>query len=536
MSSLPVRDPSQSQSQSRYIIFTEAELNKLKVEDLLKICKQREIIHVSRPRKSDIIASIMIDQTQHLSAASDRGASATGASEDAMGAASARSRSRSPSRSPRSQSTPGGQVAHRSFTKTSSSRKSPERRSASASAAAGRQSEAGDFASLTAGSIAGMSAPKAEKKRRDQWTTLCTTLGRQPWDDIILLKQGIDLRMVPENPIPVIGRRPMFVVTVAPPGSGKSTVSDILGISKDSRIDVDPDDAFNEFVVEMFGSFPPNKTDDVCTGWWETHKQEFDKYETVNLHAGRVNVRPHAPKCCIAKTYNIPTQYGTILGKEEVMDHIFDKATLGGRGTLDIVFNTTGSGMPKVIDKYIARATQLEYDIVVVGIYSTPQNCSERAAHRNTQQHRRMEPFLVSNLNTKFKHAQTIFDWEEKSRTQAYRLVLLENNGTPQNKAGAASVVFDRKANGAVDVTPRGVLTSEGGFYGMKFQDGAFVGREDVRREEAAASKATAASKRKHDGGSSRKRRISRRRIHRSRARKTIKKYSRPLTRRRRRI
>ena len=505
----PSRERTRSPSKEAQRIPDESELKKRTVAELKNICSEFGINITDVKFKQDIIAR-MIGQTSHSGEASARASSARASLPDRID-------------------------EEPSFTKTSSSRKSPERRSGSASAARGGQSEAGDFASLTAGSIAEMSAPNAEKKRRDQWTTLCTTLGRQPWDDIILLKQGIDLRMVPENPIPVIGRRPMFVVTVAPPGSGKSTVSDILGISKDSRIDVDPDDAFNEFVVEMFGSFPP-KTDDACDGWWKTHKQEFDKYETVNLHAGRVNVRPHAPKCCIAKTYNIPTQYGTILEKEEVMDHIFDKATLGGRGTLDIVFNTTGGGMPEVIDKYIERAKLLKYDIVVVGIYSTPQNCSDRAAHRNTQQHRRMEPFLVSNLNTKFKHAQTIFDWEEKSRTQAYRLVLLENNGTPQNKVGAASVVFDRKANGAVDVTPRGVLTSEGGFYGMKFQDGVFVGRSEVIREAEAASKAAAASKLKRHGGSSRKRRISRRRIHCSRARKTIKKYSRPLTRRRRRI
>ena len=418
---------------------------------------------------------------------------------------------------------PGEEASIKSFIQGRSAKKDPS----SASAISAGQSEAVDFASLTAGSIATMSASDAENTRRGQWKSLCTRLGRQPWNDMNLLKQGINLRMVPESPIPVIIRRPMFVVTAAPPGSGKSTVSDILHISKDSMINVDPDDAFNEFFVEMFGSFPP-KTEDACEGWWGKHKQEFHQYETVNLHVGRINVRPLAPKCCIAKTYNITTQYGPILEKEEVIDHIFDKATLSGSGKLDIVFNTTGGGMPEVIDKYIARATQLEYDIVVVGIYSTPENCFARATHRNTQQHRRMEPFLVSNLNTKFKHDQTIFDWEEKSRTRAYRLVLLENNWTPQNNHVAASVVFDRNADGVVTVNPTGVLLLEpSGFYGMKFRGGTFVGREDVIREAAEAKS--------NRGGSSRKRRISRRRIHGSRARKTVKKYSRHVTRRDRR-
>ena len=502
MSEPSPRGRSRSPSKEAQRIPDESELKNLKVAELKNICSKFGIDITDVKLKQEIIDR-MLGRTSY------------------SGEASARSRS------------PRASSASKSFTGTYSAKRSPSR-GASASARGGEvphqlaisagQSEADDFASLTAGSIAGMPAQTADKTRRDQWKSLCVTLGRQPWDDINLLKQGIDLRMVPETPIPVIDRRPMFVVTAAPPGSGKSNASAILGISKNSMIDVDPDDAFNEFFVEMFGSFPP-KTDDACDEWWEKHKQEFHKYETVNLHAGRVNVRPHAPKCCIAKTYNITTQYGTILEKEEVMAHIFDKATLGGRGKLDIVFNTTGGGMSEVIDKYIAQAVGLEYDIVVVGIYSTPENCSARAAHRNTQQHRRMEPFLVSNLNTKFKHAQTIFDWEEKSRTQEYRLVLLENNWTPQNKDGAVSVVFDRNANGEVVVGPTGVLLTSG-FYGMKFQNRAFVGRSEVIREAAAA-------KRGH-GGSSRKRRISRRRIHGSRARKTIKKYSRPITRRRR--
>lgn len=492
--------------------YTQAKLERCKVDELKQICIDLGIRELPESRLRQPYIDLILSANPPLG----------------LGAAS--ERPRSPSRSPRSRSTPGGKVAHPdfTFTKTSRGRKSPERRSASASAVArGGQSEADDFASLTAGSIAGMSAPNADKIRREQWKSLCTVLDRQLWNDIKLLKQGINLRMAPETPIPVSGRRPMFVVTAAPPGSGKSIVSGILRISKDSMVNADPDDGFNEIFVEMFGSFPP-KTDDACDEWWEKNKQEFHKYETVNLDVGRVNVRHPAPKCCIAKTYNITTQYGTILDKAEVMAHIFDKATLGGKGKLDIVFNTTGGGMSEVIDKYIAQAVGLEYDIVVVGIYSTPENCAARAKHRNTQQHRRMEPFLVSNLNTKFKHDQTIFDWEEKSLRKKYRLVLLENNWTPQNKDGAVSVVFDRNANGEVVVGPTGVLLTSG-FYGMKFQDGAFVGRSEVIREAAATSK------RGHGGGSSRKRRISRRRIHGSRYRKTIKKYARPVTRRRRR-
>jgi len=503
------RSSSRSPSKDAQPILTERELKSLTSVALRELCQANGIDLTGTTTKPTIIAR-MLGETGDSAGASARSPSASRESS----ALSAMKYPNHDSAKPR-------------LVKTLTAKHDPERLATSASAPKGGQSETDNFASLTAGSIAEMSASEADKTRRKQWAELTGTLGHQPWNDMKLLIQGIDLRMFPESPKPVFGRRPMFVVTAAPPGSGKSTVSNVLSISIDSMINVDPDDAFNEFFVEMFGSFPPNpKTDAACAEWWMTHKQEFHKYETVNLEVGRVNVRPLAPKCCIAKTYNIPTQYGTILDKAEVIDHIFDKATLGGTGNLDIVFNTTGGGMPNVIDKYIARATELGYDIVVVGIYSTPKNCSDRATHRNTQQHRRMDPSLVSRLNTKFKHDLTIFNWEEKSRTHAYRLVLLENNGTPQNNAGAASVVFDRIANTVV-VEPKGVLLTSG-FYGMKFQGGTFVGRAEVEQEAAAASKQG------ERGGSSRKRRISRRRIHGSRARKTIKKYSRHVTRRHR--
>jgi hypothetical protein len=118
MSSSRGRDP----SQSRYIIYTDAQLNKLKVEDLLQICKLRGIIHhVSKPRKPDIIASIMLDQTQHLSGAPEEGAS----SEHAMGY------------SPMASSPDRASVG---FIQTSAARRSPpptKERSASAPAARG---------------------------------------------------------------------------------------------------------------------------------------------------------------------------------------------------------------------------------------------------------------------------------------------------------------------------------------------------------------------------------------------------------------
>jgi len=147
-----------------------------------------------------------------------------------------------------------------------------------------------------------------------------------------------------------------------------------------------------------------------------------------------------------------------------------------------------------------------------------------------------------------------IFKWVAQAQAQAqanrWRIVLVENNLSSANPyGGEVGIIYDdddkktpfvqREVGG--DPTTVSALFRPTGFYGMKLNaDGVFSGREEVEKaaavaKAAAAAKAKAAASKSSRGGSSRKRRISRRRIHGSRARKTIKKYSRPVTRRRRR-
>jgi len=406
-------------------------------------------------------------------------------------------------------------------------------------------------AEIDATPIHEMTAEEASDTRRVMWNKFI------PWNNIELLLRGFDLWVLPERPVYVSTRRPIFVINVAPAGSGKSRILQILSETRIfhgfAPIVVDPDE-LNEFFVEVFGYHPP-KTDfepvcrpdadagaDSCclgvatgqTGWWTRNRGNFTNYERVfsplpggdNIRKGN-RIREIAPACCIAKTYNITTKYGEILGNPRVIDYIFERAINpdGSTNYSDIVFDSTGGGMKDVITTYITRATELGYEIVIAGMFSTPENCSIRAESRNGRQHRRMNGGLVFKLAQDFRSKQTIFDWEEFSRRHKCRFILAENNWLP-DRAGQAKLVFHRTPNGDVQyIDETSVLLTPTGFYGMRF---------DIDSETFFGQKTVTAEKDKR-GGTSRKRRISRRRLHGSRrVRKTVKKYYRPVTRRHR--
>ena len=419
-----------------------------------------------------------------------------------------------------------------------------------------------------------MTAEKASETRRKMWNRFT------PWNNINLLLLGFDLWVLPERPVYVYRRRPIFVINVAPAGSGKSRILQILseiGIFPGfAPIVVDPDE-LNEFFVEVFGYHPPNTNfysdchlvaagaaiaaadaDPCCvsvgagqTGWWSKNCDKFSVYERVINplpdYGGGIEkakyIRPFAPSCCTAKTYNITTKYGEILRNDTVIDHIFRRAVNpavnphdfhrlpDGFHHSDIVFDSTGGAMQDVIYTYIGRAKELGYEIVIAGMFSTPENCSIRAEYRNGKQHRRMTGGLVRRLANEFHSDQTIFKWEKYSRDNKCRFILAENNWLPpRGEGGEAKLVFHRTPDGEVKfIDATSVLFTPTGFYGMiidKNSNNIFV-----EQEAAAAAKAAEATT---GIGGSRKRRVSRRRLHGSRVRKTVKKYSRPSTRRRR--
>lgn len=306
-------------------------------------------------------------------------------------------------------------------------------------------------AQIDATPIHEMTAEDASEIRKRMWNSFT------PWKNINLLLLGFDLWVLPERPVYVSGRPPIFVINVAPAGSGKSRILQILSDTKIfpgfDPIVVDPDE-LNEFFVEVFGYHPP-KTDfdpacrpglaaagpgpgpgaaaDPCcvsvgagqNGWWTQNRDRFREYEHVfnPLLGGdgiskADRIRPIAPSCCTAKTYNITTKYGEILANPIVIEHIFQRAvTPDGSKRSDIVFDSTGGAMQDVINTYIDHAKRLGYEIVIAGMFSTPENCSIRAEDRNGKQHRRMTGGLVWNLAKKFRSNQTIFKWEQDRKS-----------------------------------------------------------------------------------------------------------------------
>lgn len=540
--------------------YDKDELAKKTVTELKKICSDSGIDITDVKLKQEIIDR-MLGRTSY------------------SGEASARSRS------PRA-SSPGR--ASVSFTKTLSAKKSPERRTDSASAARGGQSEADDFASLTAGSIAEMSAPKANAQRKKQWEAIYKP-SHQPWDNLTYLKRGVLTRMMPENPEYV--DNPLFVVNIGAAGVGKSNGPFALGLRCNNTLVLNPDEWY-EFFAIMFGYKPPVED----STWWGTNKDNFGQYETVIPSEGitRVTTRPVASEFCSPKVHCL-SAYPKML--REVKDFIFEQALdkssskFRPRG-LNIVFDSTGS-MEEVIGEYITKAQSFGYKIVIVGVYSTLRNCigrvdqgalrtwkfdsEEVAANmsadswrpvpgkqitrpdipavagggaaagavscRNKLQHRKLVAFGLKSAWDTVRDKVVIFKWVAQARDNGWRIVLVENNLSSANPSGGVGIIYDedketpfvQKGVDSDPTTTVSALFRPTGFYGMKLGEGGnFFGRAEVEAAAAKAKAAAEASKRSRDGGSSRKRRISRRRIHGSRARKTIKKYSRPLTRRRR--
>jgi hypothetical protein len=196
------------------------------------------------------------------------------------------------------------------------------------------------------------------------------------------------------------------------------------------------------------------------------------------------------------------------------------------------------------------------YQIVIVLVVSAENDCKARVSGpggRNALQHRKLDEDVVGQIWHGFVREETPCTWERFSREHNTGFAVVENTWTPSNKSGKARVVYKR---GSDDITVEPgvtrtdlekilgtykVLIKSDGEFECSGGGGAAASKRSKRRDDDDDddddddSGPSGPSKRSKPGGSSRKRRISRRRIHCSRARKTIKKYSRPVTRRHRR-
>lgn len=435
-----------------------------------------------------------------------------------------------------------------SFTKVSSANHSPSnRRSASASAAADRDDP--DTRALKR-------ARESEVAAWDDWKK---ENGGQPWLNLVTLQHIFNRKMMPEHMIPLSeGMLRTLVILVGPAASGKSSALEKvgLGLTDNNTVRVDPDKIY-EWFAHKYGYFPPEikeivdpeqkkgesseKYKERCAdhrakliqqnaarlAWWIANQGTFAAHYGREIKDERLRGF-EAAKYCTPKTSGVLGQYKVALPLME--DMIFEGAT---RNNLNVLLDTTGGMKEPFLERMADRFKAAGYTIVVVLVVSAKEDCIDRVSGpdgRNAQQHRKLDEDVVGQIWHGFVNKDaTSCRWEHFSRERNTDFAIVENTWTPSKKSGKARVVYKRNRDGSIkEALPelKHILKT----YNVSIKpSGEF---ECIGGGETAAGFA----KGRRDGGSSRKRRISRRRIHCSRARKTIKKYSRPLTRRRRRI
>ena len=354
---------------------------------------------------------------------------------------------------------------------------------------------------------------------------------------------------------------PTVVLLVGPAASGKSSALEMvgLGLTDQNTVRVDPDKIY-EWLANKYGYSPPEikditdikdpkKTDgenavqyrERCVAnraklttkltkqnadrlaWWLDNKDTFDEQYGREFEDGQKrDVR--AAEFCTPNTYGVLGQYTVVLPLMEEM--IFKGATQKG---MNVLLDTTGGMKEPFLERMAAQFIAAKYKVVIVLVVSELNDCKARVSGpsgRNAQQHRKLDEGVVGQIWEGFVKNETPCKWEGFSREQGTEFAVVQNTWTPTNSSGSARVIYRRNSRGIAESVESDELSQILGTYKVTTDSatGGFL-----------CGGSGSASDSKDLGGSSRKRRISRRRIHGSRARKTVKKYSRPVTRRRRR-
>ena len=530
--------------------FSVEQITEMPFGDLKKNCKVYEIdMRGVDQRKRDSIIDRILGRTSYSEKASPRSSSARASSSPRASSprASSPRASSADIMGESTRSSPGGDAVV--YIKVSAARKSPKRRSASASAAADRDDP--DTRALKR-------AREFEVAAWDDWKK---KNGGQPWLNLVMLKHIFDRKMMPEHMTQLSDMLRTLVILVGPAAAGKSSALKIVGpdLTDDNTVRVDPDRMY-EWLAHKYGYFPPEikeitdpkpydsgendeKYKERCAdhrakliqqnadrlAWWIANQGTFDE------HYGREfqDDRPRgfeASKFCTPKTSGVLGQYKVVL--PSMANMIFEGAT---RNKLNVLLDTTGGMEEGFLEGMAERFTTAGYKVVVVLVVSSVEDCIARVSGpggRNAKQHRKLDEEIVGRIWRDFIKHETACRWERFSREQGNEFVVVQNTGT-QTIGSVPRVVYRRKPGSKThDLVPEDELAIILNTYKVSNHGGRFVCHG------AAGSAAGSASSRRGShghGGSSRKRRISRRRIHCSRARKTIKKYSRPVTRRHRR-
>jgi hypothetical protein len=382
-------------------------------------------------------------------------------------------------------------------------------------------------------------------RRKADWEEKINSEG-QPWLNTNTLRLIFYTEMMPRYP--VSSSKPTVVLLVGPAASGKSSALEMvdLGLTDQNTVRVDPDKIY-EWLADKYGYFPPElkelkdpkKHDDEspeqyierCNAnrdkltqqnaarlaWWQQNKDTFHERYGHEFEDG-VERDVGAAEFCTPKTAGVLGQYKTVLPLMKKM--IFDGTTAR---RMNVLLDTTGSMKEPFLEDMARLFKDAEYKVVIVLVVSTKDHCKARVSGpggRNAQQHRKLDEGVVGQIWNDFVKNETPCRWKQFSHEQETEFVVVENTWTPTNSEGTARVIYRRKPDKTESVEPA-ELSRILGTYNVTTdsETGEFLCRGGAS---------------KYRGGSSRKRRISIRRIHGSRARKTVKKYSRHVTRSRR--
>jgi len=346
---------------------------------------------------------------------------------------------------------------------------------------------------------------------------------RKVWFDTGFLQRALIERLVQTTTgVAQQNSSPTLFILVGPASVGKSSVKRLFDEMNDYVVNVDVDE------IKLFGN------------------------EQLQQHP-----HPTKPGEMLSDVEGIQFKYDLVLEKLRPM--VFENATMYRRGNYkNIILDTTGS-MIDQIKMYIRMAKNtFGYIVKVIIVYSDKTQCLERVKSRNErffrmgQGTRYIPPQVVNSIYDTFlkKNQASNYALGERMVPVTDELILIDNRGDRPiilvRRTPAECRFFTGTENSLVGV--------DGAFYGLTLNPGtdgkpSSIVQGDIGSaiekanhewtvfEEAAKKAAAAKGASKHrdgsDGGSSRRKRISRRRIHSSRrARKTMKKYVRRVSRR----
>ena len=349
-----------------------------------------------------------------------------------------------------------------------------------------------------------------------------TIIAEKPWFQSKFLEAALNQRLDQSTGVSKQNPTPTLFILVGPSSVGKSSVKQRLFPEMNGYVvNVDVDE------IKLYGN------------------------EKLLQHPN-----PNKSGEMLSDIEGIQFHYDLVLDK--LLPMVLKTATDPGPGQYkNIILDTTGSMRDQIIE-YIS-ATQQSYTVKVIIVYSEKMQCLQRVKERNTQLFqsgqgtRYIPPRAVSSIYDTFlkKNQAYFYAIGELMPRLTNELILVDNRSTIPR-------IVARRTRSELQIFPYvmgedSIVDVDGAFYGLTLippEGGqpASIVQGDLQSqiqkaqrewtefdiaEKTAAAAAKAAEATTGIGGS-RKRRVSRRRLHGSRVRKTVKKYYRPSTRRRR--